>query len=97
MASSHNQSIAHVGSENRPLMLERDSYVPWSSRFMRYIYGKKDYGKMFKDSIENDPYQMKEIIDQGNLKLDADLQGVLIDQTKYRSMIGGLMYLTSSL
>ncbi|GJS31919.1 retrovirus-related pol polyprotein from transposon TNT 1-94 [Tanacetum coccineum] len=29
-------------------------------------------------------------------KLDADLQCTLVDQTKYRSMIGGLMYLTAS-
>ncbi|GJY33895.1 hypothetical protein Tco_0418364 [Tanacetum coccineum] len=29
-------------------------------------------------------------------KLDADLSGLSIDQTKYRSMIGSLMYLTSS-
>ncbi|GJZ54214.1 retrovirus-related pol polyprotein from transposon TNT 1-94 [Tanacetum coccineum] len=29
-------------------------------------------------------------------KLDADLQGTPIDQTKYRSMIRGLMYLTTS-
>ncbi|GJY30573.1 retrovirus-related pol polyprotein from transposon TNT 1-94, partial [Tanacetum coccineum] len=29
-------------------------------------------------------------------KLDADLSGKLIDQTNYRSMIGSLMYLTSS-
>ncbi|GKC23584.1 retrovirus-related pol polyprotein from transposon TNT 1-94 [Tanacetum coccineum] len=29
-------------------------------------------------------------------RLDADLQGTPIDQTKYRSMIGGLMYLTTS-
>ncbi|GJZ90628.1 retrovirus-related pol polyprotein from transposon TNT 1-94 [Tanacetum coccineum] len=29
-------------------------------------------------------------------KLDADLSGIPIDQTKYRSMIGSLMYLTSS-
>ncbi|GKA79497.1 hypothetical protein Tco_0786093 [Tanacetum coccineum] len=29
-------------------------------------------------------------------KMDADLQGTLTDQTKYRSMIGGLMYLTAS-
>ncbi|GJZ65770.1 retrovirus-related pol polyprotein from transposon TNT 1-94 [Tanacetum coccineum] len=29
-------------------------------------------------------------------KLDADLQGTLVDQTKYRSTIGGLMYLTVS-
>nr|GEV15245.1 uncharacterized mitochondrial protein AtMg00810-like [Tanacetum cinerariifolium] len=29
-------------------------------------------------------------------KLDADLNGTLIDQTNYRSMIGSLIYLTSS-
>nr|GEV85252.1 hypothetical protein [Tanacetum cinerariifolium] len=29
-------------------------------------------------------------------KIDADLQGTSTDQTKYRSMIGGLMYLTAS-
>ncbi|GJX27909.1 hypothetical protein Tco_0235988 [Tanacetum coccineum] len=30
------------------------------------------------------------------LKLDADVSGILIDQTRCRSMIGSLMYLTSS-
>ncbi|GJT22985.1 retrovirus-related pol polyprotein from transposon TNT 1-94 [Tanacetum coccineum] len=30
-------------------------------------------------------------------KLDADLQGTPVDQTKYHSMIGGLMYLTVSI
>ncbi|GJZ44966.1 retrovirus-related pol polyprotein from transposon TNT 1-94 [Tanacetum coccineum] len=29
-------------------------------------------------------------------KLDTDLQGTLVDQTKYHSMIGGLLYLTAS-
>ncbi|GJU85726.1 hypothetical protein Tco_1293272, partial [Tanacetum coccineum] len=29
-------------------------------------------------------------------KLDADLQGTQVDQTRYHSMIGGLMYLTAS-
>ena len=29
-------------------------------------------------------------------KLDEDLSGIMIDQTKYRSMIGSLMYLTAS-
>ncbi|GJU18585.1 retrovirus-related pol polyprotein from transposon TNT 1-94 [Tanacetum coccineum] len=29
-------------------------------------------------------------------KIDADLQGIPTDQTKYRSMIRGLMYLTAS-
>ncbi|GKA92472.1 retrovirus-related pol polyprotein from transposon TNT 1-94, partial [Tanacetum coccineum] len=30
------------------------------------------------------------------VKLDSDLRGTQVDQTKYRSMIGGLMYLTAS-
>ncbi|GKC73319.1 hypothetical protein Tco_1119202 [Tanacetum coccineum] len=67
MVSSHNQSVTDAGSKNRPSMLARGSYVPWSSRFMRYIDGKKDYGKMLKDSILNGPYQMKKLTDQGNL------------------------------
>ncbi|GJX60918.1 hypothetical protein Tco_0292308 [Tanacetum coccineum] len=29
-------------------------------------------------------------------RIDADLQGTPTDQTKYRSMIGSLMYLTAS-
>ncbi|GJX23321.1 hypothetical protein Tco_0227766 [Tanacetum coccineum] len=66
MASSHNKVIADAGSENRLHMLEKGSYVPWSSRFMWYIVGKKKYGKMLKDSIKNGPYKMKEITDQGN-------------------------------
>ncbi|GJZ39876.1 hypothetical protein Tco_0586439 [Tanacetum coccineum] len=66
MSSSHNQAIANAGSENRPPMLKKGSYVPWSSRFMRYIDGKKEYCKMLKDSIENGPYKMKEFTNQGN-------------------------------
>ncbi|GJR58550.1 hypothetical protein Tco_1500712 [Tanacetum coccineum] len=31
MASSHNQSITDVGLQNCPLMLEKGSYVPWST------------------------------------------------------------------
>ncbi|GKB73907.1 hypothetical protein Tco_0935319 [Tanacetum coccineum] len=38
-----------------------------ASRFMRYIDGKKDYGKMLKDLIENGPYQIKTITYQRNL------------------------------
>ncbi|GKC64371.1 hypothetical protein Tco_1096969, partial [Tanacetum coccineum] len=48
-------------------MLEKGSYVPRASQFMRYINGKKDYGKMFKDSTENGMYQMKDMMDPGNL------------------------------
>nr|GFD04871.1 uncharacterized mitochondrial protein AtMg00810-like [Tanacetum cinerariifolium] len=30
------------------------------------------------------------------LKLDKDLSGILVDQTRFRSMVGSLMYLTAS-
>nr|GEX36078.1 ribonuclease H-like domain-containing protein [Tanacetum cinerariifolium] len=47
-------------------MLEKGSYIPWSSRFLRYIDDKKDYGKMLKDSIMNGPYKMKKMTDPRN-------------------------------
>ncbi|GKC66426.1 hypothetical protein Tco_1099024 [Tanacetum coccineum] len=53
MASSHQQSIADAGSNNRPPMLEKGSYVPWESSFMRYVDGKKEHWRVVKDSIEN--------------------------------------------
>ncbi|GJZ84589.1 hypothetical protein Tco_0649928 [Tanacetum coccineum] len=66
MASSHNQGIVDDGSQDRQPMPEKGGYVSRSSRFIRYIDGKKEYGKILKDSIKNDPYKMKEITDQGN-------------------------------
>nr|GEV09323.1 reverse transcriptase domain-containing protein [Tanacetum cinerariifolium] len=43
MASSHNQAIPNVGSQNRPPILEKGSYVLWSIKIMRCIDGKKEY------------------------------------------------------
>ncbi|GJT44212.1 MAK10-like protein [Tanacetum coccineum] len=68
-------------------MLKKGSYIPWASRFLRYIDGKKDYGKMLEDSIYNGPYKMKPIMDPRNttgdpivkpyprLKKEEDLTG----------------------
>ncbi|GJS05275.1 hypothetical protein Tco_0321783 [Tanacetum coccineum] len=64
MTSSHQQSLADVGSETHPPMLERGSYVPWSSRFMRYIERKKEIRKFLKNSIKNGSYVLKEIEDE---------------------------------
>ncbi|GKA63335.1 hypothetical protein Tco_0762941 [Tanacetum coccineum] len=32
-SSAHQQSLVDAGSETRPPMLERGSYIPWASRF----------------------------------------------------------------
>nr|GEU33071.1 hypothetical protein [Tanacetum cinerariifolium] len=34
-SKTYQKSLADVGSETRPPMLERDSYIPWASRFRR--------------------------------------------------------------
>ncbi|GJX63820.1 hypothetical protein Tco_0296720 [Tanacetum coccineum] len=42
-------------------MLEKGSYVPWGSHFMRHVDGKKEQGKMTRESIKHGPYVMKQI------------------------------------
>nr|GEX61527.1 hypothetical protein [Tanacetum cinerariifolium] len=52
---STQQDIYAAGSKNRPPMLNKDNYVPWSSRIIRYAMSRPN-GKMIVDSIENGPY-----------------------------------------
>nr|GEX98909.1 hypothetical protein [Tanacetum cinerariifolium] len=52
---STQQDIYAAGSENRPPMLNKENYVPWSSRIIRYARSRPN-GKMIVDSIENGPY-----------------------------------------
>ncbi|GJZ71002.1 hypothetical protein Tco_0634853 [Tanacetum coccineum] len=79
MTNSHQQSIADASSKNHPpsLLIKREVmffFTSWQGIFMRYIDGKKAYGKMLKDSITNGPYQMKEMNDPGNLTGDPIVQ-----------------------
>nr|GEU68025.1 hypothetical protein [Tanacetum cinerariifolium] len=48
-------NIYAAGLENRPPMLNKDNYVPWSSRIIRYAWSRPN-GKIIVDSIENGPY-----------------------------------------
>ena len=46
------QQVIHAaGAENRPPMLEKGGYLPWTSRMLRYIKTKED-GKLMIKSIE---------------------------------------------
>nr|GEY69150.1 integrase, catalytic region, zinc finger, CCHC-type, peptidase aspartic, catalytic [Tanacetum cinerariifolium] len=47
--------IKVAGSENRPTMLNKENYVPWSSRLLRYAKSKPN-GKFIHNSIINGPY-----------------------------------------
>nr|GFA64259.1 hypothetical protein [Tanacetum cinerariifolium] len=52
---STQQDIYAPGSENRPPMLNKENYVPWSSRLLRYAKSRPN-GKLIHNSIINGPY-----------------------------------------
>nr|GEW28153.1 hypothetical protein [Tanacetum cinerariifolium] len=49
------QDIYAAGSENCPLMLNKENYVSWSSRLLRYAKSRPN-GKLIHNSILNGPY-----------------------------------------
>nr|GFA23746.1 ribonuclease H-like domain-containing protein [Tanacetum cinerariifolium] len=61
---STQQEIYATGSENRPPMLNKDNYVPWSSCIIRYARSRPN-GKMIVDSIKNGPYVRRMIATPG--------------------------------
>nr|GEW17154.1 uncharacterized mitochondrial protein AtMg00810-like [Tanacetum cinerariifolium] len=52
---STQQDIYAAGSENRPPMLNKEKYVPWSSRLLWYAKSIPN-GKLIHNSIINGPY-----------------------------------------
>ncbi|GKB76883.1 ribonuclease H-like domain-containing protein [Tanacetum coccineum] len=52
---STQQDIYVAGSENCPHMLNKENYVPWSSRLPRYAKSRPN-GKLIYNSIMNGPY-----------------------------------------
>ncbi|GKE28020.1 hypothetical protein Tco_1443404 [Tanacetum coccineum] len=62
---STQQDIYAVGSENRPPMLNKENYVPWLSRLLRYAKSKPN-GKLIYNSIINGPYVRRMIPEPGD-------------------------------
>ncbi|GJS26746.1 hypothetical protein Tco_0487366 [Tanacetum coccineum] len=60
---STQQDIYAAGSENRPPMLNKENYVPWSSRLLRYAKSRPN-GKLIYNSIMNGPYVRRMILPQ---------------------------------
>ncbi|GJV67763.1 hypothetical protein Tco_1483272 [Tanacetum coccineum] len=58
-SNTHQQSLDYTGSETRPLMLERVSYIPWVSRFRRYLNRKRENKKWHNKAIDKGPYEFR--------------------------------------
>ncbi|GJR97960.1 hypothetical protein Tco_0270134 [Tanacetum coccineum] len=71
-------SSSLAGSENRPPMLNKENYVPWSSRLLQYAKSRPN-GKLIYNSIINGPYVKRMIPEPG----DANC-AVLINETFHK-------------
>nr|GEY10496.1 hypothetical protein [Tanacetum cinerariifolium] len=62
---STQQDIYAAGSENRPLILNKENYVPWSSRLLWYAKSRPN-GKLIHNSIINGLYVRRMILESGD-------------------------------
>ncbi|GJS84758.1 hypothetical protein Tco_0751299 [Tanacetum coccineum] len=78
-STTHQQSLADAGSMTRPLMLERGSYIPWASRFRRYLNQKRENRKWLNKAINEGPHVFKNFTPEDSqtprLQTEDDLTG----------------------
>nr|GEU53373.1 hypothetical protein [Tanacetum cinerariifolium] len=72
---STRQDIYAAGSKNRPPKLNKENYVPWSSRLLRYAKSRPN-GKLIHNSIINGPYVRRMIPEPGDTNRE-----VLVNET----------------
>nr|GEV15015.1 hypothetical protein [Tanacetum cinerariifolium] len=77
---STQQYIYAAGSESRPPMLNKENYVPWSSRLLRYAKSGPN-GKLIHNSILNGPYVRRMIPEPGDANRDVNVTETFHEQT----------------
>nr|GEY39614.1 hypothetical protein [Tanacetum cinerariifolium] len=78
--STTQQDIYVAGSESRPPMLNKEYYVPWSSRLLRYAKSRPN-GKLIHNSILNGPYVRRMIPEPGNAEHGVNVNETFHEQT----------------
>ncbi|GJU44218.1 putative ribonuclease H-like domain-containing protein [Tanacetum coccineum] len=56
MSASNQQTLADSGANKRPPILEKGNFIPWESRFRRFLDNKLEEGERMWRSIEKGPY-----------------------------------------
>nr|GEV19910.1 hypothetical protein [Tanacetum cinerariifolium] len=77
---STQQDIYAVSSENHPYMLNKENYVPWSSRLLRYAKSRPN-GKLIYNFIINGPYVRRMIPKQGDQNREVPVNETFHEQT----------------
>ncbi|GJU22756.1 hypothetical protein Tco_1156098 [Tanacetum coccineum] len=72
---STQQDIYAADSKNHPPMLNKDNYVPWSSRILRYAKSKP-HRKLLVNSILYGPYTDDELTKKEAKQMEADDQSI---------------------
>nr|GEZ81487.1 hypothetical protein [Tanacetum cinerariifolium] len=72
---STQQDICAASSENRSPMLNKENYVPWSSRLLRYAKSRPNE-KLIHNSIINGPYTDDELTEKELKQIEADDQDI---------------------
>ncbi|GJR56133.1 hypothetical protein Tco_1406654 [Tanacetum coccineum] len=77
---STQQDIYAAGYKNRPPMLNKDNYVPWSSRILRYVKSKPNE-KFIYNSIMHGPYVRRMIPEPGDPDREVLVAKIFHEQT----------------
>nr|GEX83916.1 integrase, catalytic region, zinc finger, CCHC-type, peptidase aspartic, catalytic [Tanacetum cinerariifolium] len=77
---STQQDIYAAGSENRPPMLNKENYVPWSSCLLWYAKSRPN-GKLIHNSIINGPYVRRMILEPGDTNHEVPMNETFHVQT----------------
>nr|GFA83021.1 hypothetical protein [Tanacetum cinerariifolium] len=77
---STQQDIYAVGSESRPPMLNKENYVPWSSRLLWYAKSRPN-GELIHNSIINGPYVRRMILEPGHTNREVPVNETFHVQT----------------
>nr|GEW45024.1 hypothetical protein [Tanacetum cinerariifolium] len=77
---STQQDIYAASSESRPPMLNKENYVPWSSRLLRYAKSRPN-GKLIHNSILNRPYVRRMIPEPGDANREVTVTETFHVQT----------------
>nr|GEW27058.1 hypothetical protein [Tanacetum cinerariifolium] len=68
------------GRSSRPPNLNKENYVPWSSRLLRYAKSRPN-GKLIHNSILNGPYVRRMIAEPGDAERDVNVNETFHEQT----------------